>query len=128
VRGRVPIPDEQPPPAYYQSSNPNDIFIRGNITFLKQDFSLMQPVQNPGTWPGTQRFDYMVRTRKLNLNELTGYEALKLDLPKYEPTSLLFALRELTGRDMGKTYQDWLPLVTPVQEPTTPRLTPLAAC
>jgi hypothetical protein len=125
VRGRVPVPDERPQPAYYQSSNPNDIFIRGNITFLKQDFSLMQPVENPGTWPATQRFDYMVRNRKLNEIERAGYERLKLDLPKYEPTALLFALRELTGKDLGKTYQDWMPLATPVQVPTTPLLTPL---
>jgi hypothetical protein len=85
----------------------------------------MQPVTSPGTWPETQRFDYMVRTRKLDELERARYERLKLKLPKYERTALLFALRELTGKDLGKTYQDWSPLLTPVQEPPTPLVTPV---
>src|SRR5439155_15073403 len=47
-----------------QSSGPTSIplLIRGDITFLRQDFSVKQPV-NLQTSTGTARFDYVVRTR-----------------------------------------------------------------
>src|SRR5262249_46643757 len=62
VRGRVP-PSNQPlaPFASGYGGSPNDIFVRADVTYLQQDFSLKLPVSNPGLWPEVQRFDFMVR-------------------------------------------------------------------
>jgi hypothetical protein len=64
VRGLVPSPDRPLPRtrrAYYRS--PNGDFVRADVTYLRQDFSIMQPEERPGNWPAYQRYDYVVRTR-----------------------------------------------------------------
>src|SRR5262249_49233489 len=66
VRGRVPIPGQiLPTPStsrqYYEGTT--GVFVRADITYLKQDFSVMQPVLKPGLWPSNQRYDYLVRSR-----------------------------------------------------------------
>src|SRR5262249_36938824 len=39
-------------------------FVRADITFLRQDFSVLQPVPNHGRlWPEEQRYDYLIRLR-----------------------------------------------------------------
>lgn len=69
VRGR--IPDENKPlPAltqYYEDKTGN--FVKAEVTYLKQDFSVPQPVNHPH-WPRMQRFDYMVRTRTATMDEV----------------------------------------------------------
>jgi HEAT repeat protein len=90
------------------------LWIRADVTYLRQDFAVMQAVQ---TLPGTSvtndfRFDYLVRTRTISsktLNELRN-------LPKKGELSeqrqaLLFALRELTGSDRGQTFAEWRSLL-----------------
>jgi hypothetical protein len=112
VRGRVPVPGENPPPLYYAEQR--GLFVRADITYLRQEFSVVQPVPVPGTWPGNQRFDYLVRTRPL-----TRLERARLEQPPKEKPApardeqreaVLFALRELTGKDLGVTAEDWRPL------------------
>lgn len=39
--------------------------IRADIVYLKQDFSAVHQVDNPGPWPASQRFDYLVRKTPL---------------------------------------------------------------
>jgi hypothetical protein len=65
VRGRIPIPGEEPPALYYAS--PGGIFARADITYLRQDFSVVQTVapDDCNQWPAEQRFDFMVRQKKL---------------------------------------------------------------
>jgi hypothetical protein len=67
VRGLVPAAGQPlPPPAssqYYEGST--GMFVRADVTYLQQDFSVPQPVANPGAWPVNQRYDYLVRTRSL---------------------------------------------------------------
>jgi hypothetical protein len=86
--------------------------IRGDITYLRQDFSvqLPMPVALPQLGPlgaPRQRFDFVVRTRlatpaeRARLKE-QGYTT---DYPQRE--AVLFALRELTGRDPGPTTAAW---------------------
>ena len=70
VRGRVPMPGEDPPPLYY--GEVTGLFVRADTTYLRQDFSVVQPVAGAGKWPGDERFDYMVRTRPLNKAERTA--------------------------------------------------------
>src|SRR5207237_9282992 len=73
VRGAVPIfgqalPAPATTPQYYEG-NRGGPFVRADITYLKQDFSVMQPVENHGVWPADQRFDYLIRTRTITLHE-----------------------------------------------------------
>jgi hypothetical protein len=85
-------------------------FVRPDITFLRQDFSIIQPVAKHGRlWPADQRFDYLVRLRPLNSQELLAWQdklgAFRTAVPQSE--ALLFALRELTGENPGTTAADW---------------------
>lgn len=118
VRGRIPVPGEDPPPLYYGASFGQ--FVRADTTFLRQDFSLVQPVSNPGKWPGQQRFDYLLRTRKATAKEVSFLQGLqkekKLDAPYQQREALLFALREVTGTDLGSLTEKWLPLLNPIEK------------
>jgi len=108
VRGRIPVPNEEPPPLYYAAST--GMFVRADTTFVRQDFSVAQPVLNAGKWPGNQRFDYLVRTRPATRNERSHYEKEKdLAFARQSPQrdAVLYALRELTGKDLGTTFQGW---------------------
>jgi hypothetical protein len=84
-------------------------FVRPDITFLRQDFSVVQPVANHGKlWPAEQRFDYLVRLRPINSRDLSRWQD-KLDTVKassVQGESLLFALRVLTGESPA-TSADW---------------------
>jgi hypothetical protein len=61
------VPSESqplPPPnstAYYEAAGSR---VLASVTYLKQDFSLMQSVANPGNWPKKQRFDFFVSVRR----------------------------------------------------------------
>src|SRR6185312_15278916 len=99
VRGRIPTPGQEMPPLYY--ADQSGLFIRGDMTFLKQDFSVVQPVTNPGKWPGHQRYDYLLRTRKPTQKETQLLKGLqkdkKLDDPYPQRDAIFFALRNITG-------------------------------
>jgi hypothetical protein len=122
VRGRVPTPGEEMPPLYYAERTGS--FVRADITFLRQDFSLVQPVATPGKWPGQQRFDYILRTRKATGAEIKLLQGLRKEgklteaYPQREAT--LFALREVTGEDRGSRSEAWLPLLRAVEPKETP--------
>lgn len=66
VRGLVPSPTRRLPRTYYQSSAGD--FVRADVTYLKQDFSVMHelPPRKVGPWPTQQRFDYVVGKRQLS--------------------------------------------------------------
>ena len=70
----VPVPTEPFPAAYYQQSS-EGMEIRFDVTYLRQDFSTMLPVENAKPWPAMQRFDFLVRERKLTLDEAKEYRA-----------------------------------------------------
>jgi hypothetical protein len=92
-------------------------FVRADITFLRQDFSVVQPVPNHGRlWPADQRYDYLVRLRPLNADGLVAWQDKLRDLRSAEPQreSLLYALRELTGEDLGPTVEDWKRYYSPI--------------
>lgn len=122
VRGRIPIPGQEMPPLYYAKQTGQ--FVRADTTFLQQDFSLVQPVANPGKWPGQQRFDYMLRERRATTPEIKLLQGLqkekKLNDPYAQRDAVLFALREITGRNPGSRPEDWLPLLNPIEKKTNP--------
>jgi len=99
VRGRIPTPGQPLPPLtqYYESNE--GIFVRADVTYLKQDFSVVQPVERPGAWPTMQRFDYVVRSRPVSFEE--GEAAVKSakradTYPQRE--AVLYAIKELERR------------------------------
>jgi hypothetical protein len=99
VRGLVPSPGQPlPPPSaarYYEGRN--GTFVRADVTYLRQDFSVPQPVANSGSWPAHQRYDYVVRTRH------PTDEELRRPAPKTYPQreAVRWALRELAALKDG---------------------------
>lgn len=113
IRGLVPVPGQSIPILYYSSPRQGD-FVRADVTYIRQDFSLTHRVANLHPWPERQRFDYFVRQRKL-----CGIEALfstvrPIDgssgrpLPSYpQRETALTVLRKLTLVDMGSETKAW---------------------
>jgi hypothetical protein len=109
----VPIPNEPlPTPSEgYRNNVSPDILVRIDVTYLRQDFSMLQPVADANPWPEMQRFDFLVRTRELTDAEADAYRE---QLDPHEPGRLspyhraaLTALRELTGKDTEPTAAAW---------------------
>jgi hypothetical protein len=92
-------------------------FVRADVTFLRQDFSIVQPVAKHGRlWPADQRFDYLIRLRPLSSAELTSWQG-KLDAYRNsapQTESLMYALRELTGENLGTTAAEWKRFYSPI--------------
>jgi hypothetical protein len=106
VRGRVPTPEQPlpPPKQYYGDSSPG-LFVRAEVTYLRQDFSVTQTVEDPAPWPSYQRYDYLVSERLVASWDRMQKPVKKDTYPQRE--SVLFALRELNGKDLGITTEDW---------------------
>jgi hypothetical protein len=83
------------------------IVVRADITYLRQDFSVVQPVTVAGLFkPVDMRFDYLVRTRPASQDEVDWYKKKdKEDYPQRD--AVLYALRALTGKDPGTRTADW---------------------
>jgi len=116
LTAEVPIPGQPLPTPFqgYGSSSP-DLMVRIDVTYLRQDFSAMLPVAVENPWPEAQRFDFMVRERKLTCDEADDYRA---QLALKEPGAIspyhkaaLGALRELTGKDTAPTAEAWRKLL-----------------
>jgi hypothetical protein len=111
VRGAIPVPGRPLPapattPQYYESNQGS--FVRADITFLRQDFSVMQTVPNPGAWPAYQRYDYMVRLRRATSAELQLAEKIKNEKTITPQREILrLAVQEVTGKDPGATPEEW---------------------
>jgi hypothetical protein len=110
VRGFVPERGKALPVVYYEKGSGD--FIRADVTYLKQDFSLMQPVPEPNKWPTVQRFDYLVRTRELSPGEVSQLPPPKRrdaesDAPYPQREAVLWALKQLTGKDLGMRSENW---------------------
>jgi hypothetical protein len=112
----VPIPGQQinPPSQGYGQSIP-EVLVRIDVTYLRQDFSLMQAVADAHPWPEMQRFDFLVRKRVLDKDEAVAFKE-KLEpresgrLSPYHRAALV-ALRDLTGRDTEPSAAAWRKLL-----------------
>ena len=69
-----------------------DILVRADVTYLRQDFSIM--AEDPNRGGRVERFDFMVRTRTLTPAESAGAPASLEESPNGE--SLMFAISRLT--------------------------------
>ena len=92
-RGLVPDWERPLSRSYYQSSS--GTFVRADVTYLTQDFSVVQPVKAPGLWPASQRFDYMVYKRPMSKKE--AQRKVEKDLNEVHREAIVFALQSLTG-------------------------------
>jgi hypothetical protein len=113
VRGLVPEKGKSLEPSYHEARSGS--FVRVDVVYLKQDFSLMQPVAKAHPWPAYQRYDYLVRTRELTAEEAAALPARKdaddnLSYPQRQ--AVLWALRELTGLDAGQRSDEWRSLLS----------------
>jgi hypothetical protein len=91
----------------------SSFFVRVDTTFFRQDFSIREPVKTPGTTlVSYPRFDYLVRTRKVDSKEA---KELKTKSKSQQREAILFALRELTGTDAGGETDAWAKLFPPAK-------------
>jgi HEAT repeat protein len=109
VRGMVPETNRpiDPQPEVYYAAAPGRAFVRADITYLKQDFSVMLEVANPGLWPARQRFDFFVRERLANATDYQKSAARQKAGPRELQRAAHYALRSLTGNDPGPSAADW---------------------
>jgi HEAT repeat protein len=87
-------------------------WVRADVVFFRQDFSDSLPI-GPADTPGhpDQRWDFMVRTRPVKAKEAKRLQEEYAGKTTYEQReAVLFVLRQLTGKDPGSAYEDWLAL------------------
>jgi hypothetical protein len=118
LAAQVPLPNQRLPSisdGSYGSIRSPDIMVRFDVTYLRQDFSLMMPVRDAAPWPDMQRFDFLVRNRVLSPEEAEEYRQQAAKSMGLGPTpyqrAVLFALRELTQRDTAPTSKAWRELL-----------------
>jgi len=122
-RGQIPDWERPLSQAYYQSSG--GAFVRADVTYLTQDFSVVQPVKSHGPWPANQRFDYMVYKRPISKTMAEKND--EKDQNKVHREAIVFALQSLTGETPeDDSWENWSritndkePLSDPVQQPAT---------
>ena len=109
-KGQAPVPmwETELPRTYYNFRSPGLLMARADVTYMRQDFSVVQEVVNAKPWPKHQRFDYVVQQRKLTkqqYDELIGQQTA--DSNTYEQ-AIVFALRMLTGETPAdNSYETW---------------------
>jgi hypothetical protein len=112
----VPTPGESfpmPSPGNPYGSIPSEVMVRADVTYLRQDFSIMQSVGNAHPWPEMQRFDFFVRTRTLNADQVKEHQKRKAEQVAAAPLSAnhkaaIEALQRLTGKEnVEPTAEAW---------------------
>jgi hypothetical protein len=81
------------------------INVRVEMTYLREDFSVFQPLAKQGKGTELQRFDYLVRVRPITPAERTAYyvqqsAGVEGSLSEHKE-AILYALRVLTGEEIG---------------------------
>jgi hypothetical protein len=95
VRALVPTPGKALSVQYYAAlAQSGDILVRADITYLRQDFSVVQPVAKAAPWPELQRYDFLVRSRAATSEEQIALQKPPATYPQRE--AVLFALKELS--------------------------------
>lgn len=115
VRGLVPTPGQPLPRLYYAGQSGN--FVRADITFLRQDFSVNLPLEAAAPWPKEQRFDFVTRLRPARPEEIKETAVKPGNYPQRD--AVLYALRGLTGKDAGDSSAKWRELLGIAREKDT---------
>jgi hypothetical protein len=115
VSAPMPAPNK-PIPSFSQGygkskfKSEGEILVRVDMTYLRQDFSVLLQVPNAHPWPEKQRFDFLVRTVTLTPAQAKLFQdQLQPKAGAYTPyqQALLLALRGLTGANAEPTPQAW---------------------
>ncbi len=101
---RVQTPQQQVLSQIRSTKVAMPLIMRGDITYMRQDFSVQLPLQGGGNL----RFDFLVRTRPLTKRELKDLPTAASDDNYDQRRAVLFALRELTGKNLGSTTEAWV--------------------
>jgi HEAT repeat protein len=86
------------------------LVIRGDITYLRQDFSVQQPLVDAPATNGPvprSRFDYFLRSREANAAERLAAKVLPPSASYPQRDAVLATLRALTEKDVGTTTVAW---------------------
>jgi hypothetical protein len=87
------------------------LWIRADVQFLHQDFAVTFPVLPAFGDDKGFRFDFTVRKRPLKPAEVQEWKKHPSAKDNYKQRdAVLFALRNLTGKDVGNTTEAWLKL------------------
>src|SRR5262249_7971657 len=122
VPGLVPVQGTPLPPSFsalYYAGAGGGTFVRADVTYLRQDFSLMLRVPDAAAyrWPEMQRYDFLVRTRPATEIEIHRFQAGQASPALSEHhQAVLFALRRLTGHDAPLTAAEWRATLGPAGE------------
>lgn len=112
--GRAPVPQwERPlPPAYYNAQT-TGLTARADVTYLRQDFSVVHEVKDHGSWPANQRFDYVVRKTTMNEAEAEQITEHFNDSTNEYRDAVIFALQMLTDqKPSDNSYHSWKEITT----------------
>ena len=106
--GTVPNWDSPIPQQYYAHRHPDFVSVRADITYLKQDFSVVQPVVDHGLWPDKQRFDFVVQQKPLTPSKAIRIKK-KFDRAKNRNReAIVFALKKLSNlRPEDNSSESW---------------------
>jgi hypothetical protein len=115
VPGVIPIPGSafpsSPKEAYGAAQSFGEPMVRADTTYLRQDFSLMMPVENAAPWPALQRFDFLVRSRIIDGAELASLlekvQARPAGFISENHKAALDVLRRLTGQNAAPNANAW---------------------
>jgi hypothetical protein len=137
-----PLPAPITTPAYYEGGGD---FVRADVTFLRQDFSVPQKVPSHGVWPERQRFDFMVRLTPVpaGLDKFQPRDFWKntrfatsknpdlrehfmgkagAGMPEFTHEQTVRALRQLTGKNYEPSqWKKYAPARTVVAKPKPSR-------
>jgi len=106
-RAAIPIWGEQLPQVYYAGRNSSPM-VRADVTYLRQDFSVIQKVKDHGPWPEKQRFDYLVRDKIVGSDEALKVARQIGKQPNEYKAAIVKALKVLTNkRPTEDTYEGW---------------------
>jgi hypothetical protein len=105
IRGLIPTPGERLPEMYYASRSGE--FVRADIVYLRQDFSVTLPVEDAKPWPRMQRFDFVARRRALTAEEAKDLSSQRNSDRAIRHAAIVWALCALTGLDGGTTAAEW---------------------
>jgi hypothetical protein len=112
ITADVPIPG-QSIFQYYSGGIP-ELWVRFDVAYLRQDFSVSFPVEKADPWPKMQRYDFVVRTREVsNLEGRTLRYLLSADAASPYHRAARAALSALTGRDPDAMKGALAPNATP---------------
>jgi hypothetical protein len=114
IFGVVPTPGESftpPDSGGAYGGSPGDAMVRADVTYLRQDFSILASVPNSHPWPEKQRFDFLVRTRVLTAEEVRDHlknkQARVAGTLSENQKAAADALHRLTGKNAAPTAVAW---------------------